>query len=197
MTSTDFSEVVAAIKQGKVIVYPTDTLYGLGADIFNPDAVRMVFAVKHRPLTTPLSIALSSVDDIDTIARIPEYAKSLIATFLPGSLTIILPKREHIPNIVGKDAAIAIRVPNHSLAQHLLSACGPLTATSANIHGQHTPSTIAELKKQFGDTIAQYVDGGTLVGKSSTIVDLTTAQPKILREGTTSTQAILDVISNE
>ncbi|MBN2065378.1 MAG: threonylcarbamoyl-AMP synthase [Candidatus Thermoplasmatota archaeon] len=198
MTPADISEAIVAIQQGRVIIYPTDTLYGLGADIFNHNAVRTVFAIKHRPLDMPLSVAVSSVDDISTIACIPEYAQSLLTTFLPGSLTIILPKRGHIPeSITGKETTIAIRVPNHPLAQHLLSSCGPLTATSANIHGQHTPSTIMGLKKQFGDAIAQYVDGGTLRGQPSTIVDLTTTQPKILREGTISTQAILEVISDE
>jgi len=122
----------------------------------------------------------------------------LIAKFLPGSLTIILPKLGHIPDsIASKQPSIAIRVPDHPLAQQLLSVCGPLTATSANIHGQQTLSTLAEIKKQFGDAITQYVDGGTLLGKSSTIVDLTATKPKILRKGVISTQAILDVISDE
>ncbi len=198
MEPTTLSAAVAAIKQGKIIVYPTDTLYGLGADIFNANAVQTVFAIKHRPRDAPLSVAVSSVDEINSIARIPEYAQSLIDTFLPGSLTIVLPKRDHIPeSITGKTPTIAIRVPNHPLAQRLLSLCGPLTATSANIHGQQTPPTIKEIKQQFGDAIAQYVGGGTSIGHSSTIVDLTTARPKILREGTISTQAILDVISDE
>jgi len=192
----DISEAIAALRHGNLVVYPTDTLYGLAADIFNEDAVRKVFDIKKRPLDTPLPVAVSTVDEMETVAVVNDNARRLAERFLPGPLTLILQKRSCVPAVVtgGRDN-IAVRIPNHTTALALLSQYGPLTATSANVHGTETSPIIKEIKMQFNtNDIAVYIDAGRLDGLPSTIVDVTTECPKILREGLISKQAILDEI---
>jgi len=196
MQKMDISEAIAALRHGNLVVYPTDTLYGLAADIFNEDAVRKVFDIKKRPLDTPLPVAVSTVDEMETVAVVNDNARRLAERFLPGPLTLILQKRSCVPAVVtgGRDN-IAVRIPNHTTALALLSQYGPLTATSANVHGTETSPIIKEIKMQFNtNDIAVYIDAGRLDGLPSTIVDVTTECPKILREGLISKQAILDEI---
>jgi len=196
MQKMDISEAIAALRHGNLVVYPTDTLYGLAADIFNEDAVRKVFDIKKRPLDMPLPVAVSTVDEIKTIAVVSDNARRLAERFLPGPLTLILQKRSCVPAVVtGERDNIAVRIPDHTIALTLLSQCGPLTVTSANVHGTETSPIIKEIKMQFNtNDIAAYIDAGRLDGLPSTIVDVTTECPKILREGLISKQAILDEI---
>jgi len=184
MEKVDISRAVEALSKGKLVVYPTDTLYGLGADIFNESAVNKVFKIKKRSSNNPLSVSVSSFSDIEKIAFVDDKVKKLVETFLPGKLTIILNKKNVVPDIVtGGLDKIAVRIPNNKIALELLSKFGPLTATSANVHGMKTPFIINEINMQFKDEIAVYLDDGCLEGKPSTIVDATTEELKIIREG--------------
>jgi len=196
MQKMDISEAITALRHGNLVVYPTDTLYGLAADIFNEDAIRRVFDIKKRPLDVPLPVAVSTVDEMETVAVVNGKARRLAERFLPGPLTLILQKQSCVPAVVtGERDNIAVRIPDHTIALALLSQYGPLTVTSANVHGTETPSIINEIKMQFNtNDIAAYLDAGRLVGLPSTIVDVTTECPKILREGRISKQAILDEI---
>jgi L-threonylcarbamoyladenylate synthase len=198
MDRYDISKAVYALKKGNVIVYPTDTLYGLGADIFNEDAVRKVFQIKKRSFENPLSVAVSDLDELEKIAILNETSKCLAKTFLPGGLTLVLKKKDEIPEIVtsGLDK-VAVRIPDNNIALKLLSNFGPLTATSANIHGEKTPVIIKEIIMQFKkEDISGYLDIGELNGKPSTIVDATEKKIKILRLGAISEKQILDAIEN-
>ena len=196
MDELDFTKAITALKKGRVIVYPTDTLYGLGADIYNKDAVRKVFEIKKRPTNDPLPVAVSDIDEIEKIAFLDEKSRNLVERFLPGKLTIVLKKKSVVPDTVtGGLHNIAIRIPDDRIALRLLSEFGPLTATSANIHGKKTPFVIKDIKMQFKERdIAVYLDVGRLEDRPSTIVDATGKTIKIIREGTISKKEIMGAI---
>ena len=190
------SKAISSLSKGRIIVYPTDTLYGLGADIFNKEAVKQVFKIKNRPLSLPISIAVSCIEDLDKIAYVDNKIKKIIDIFLPGKLTIIIKKRKSVPSIItsGKEN-IAIRIPNNIKALQILSDFGPLTCTSANIHGKATPTNINDIQMQFKDVdISVYINDGELKDMASTIVDLTGKKPLILREGVITKKEIMDRI---
>jgi len=190
------SKAIKALSEGKLIVYPTDTLYALGADIFNEDAVKRAFTVKKRELKDPLPVAVANINEMEKIALVNEKARILVKTFLPGKLTLVLNKRPHVPEIVtaGHDN-IAVRIPDNQIALELLTNFGPLTATSANIHNKKTLGTIKDIMKQFKKKdISFFIDDGTLEGKASTIVDLSSAHLNILREGDVTKKQILEAI---
>jgi L-threonylcarbamoyladenylate synthase len=192
------SKAISALKSGDIIVYPTDTLYGLGADVFNDNAVKKVFEVKNRPFNLPISVAVSCVNDLEKIAIVDDKAKKIIDAFLPGRLTLILEKKKTISKIVsGGLDNIAIRIPDNVVALELLSNYGPLTCTSANIHGKDTPTVISDIRMQFKELdISVYINHGKLKGKPSTIVDLTGKKPSLVRQGAIEFEVILDAIKN-
>ena len=196
MDNLDFSEAIDALKKGKIIVYPTDTLYGLGADIYNETAVLKVFQIKKRSFDNPLSVAVSSIDELEKIAFLNEASRRLVEAFLPGKLTLILNKKSIVPDIVTAGLEkVAVRIPNNKVALKLLSEFGPLTATSANIHDKKTPVIIKDIIMQFNKgEIGSYLDIGKVNGKPSTIVDAAEKNIKILRLGAISETEILDAI---
>ena len=198
MDNQVLSRVVSALKSGNIIVYPTDTLYGLGADVFNDIAVKKVFKVKNRPFNLPLSVAVSCIEDLEKIAFVDDKAKKIINVFLPGRLTLILKKKKTLSRIVtGGLENIAIRIPDNVVALKLLSNYGPLTCTSANIHGKDTPTVISDIRMQFKKSdISVYINHGKLRGKPSTIVDLTGKKPGLVRQGAIEFKGILDAIKN-
>lgn len=189
------SNAIVALKAGNLIVYPTDTLYALGADIFNDGSVTKVFTVKKRPFSNPLSVAVADFEAISKIAYTNEFVKQVVERFLPGSLTIILRKKESVSRLVtGGLDNIAVRIPDNKIALKLLSAFGPLTVTSANVHGKKTPYVINDIMMQFTTDILVYLDDGRLDAKPSTIVDLTLEKPRIVRKGSITLEEILDAI---
>ncbi len=189
------SNAIVALKAGNLIVYPTDTLYALGADIFNDGSVTKVFTVKKRPFSNPLSVAVADFEAISKIAYTNEFVKQVVERFLPGSLTIILRKKESVSRLVtGGLDNIAVRIPDNKIALKLLSAFGPLTVTSANVHGKKTPYVIKDIMMQFTTDILVYLDDGRLDAKPSSIVDLTLEKPRIVRKGSITLDEILDVI---
>jgi len=171
------------IKRGGVVVYPTDTLYGLGCDALNPTAIEHVFTLKKRAFSNPLSIAVNSIGMLERYAHLDERGRELLERFLPGALTAVLPKKD-LPDILtsGK-GAVAVRIPDSEAALALIEACGvPITATSANLSGERPPISVEEVLEQIqkADTV---LDNGVLESREpSTIVDLT-GEPKIIREG--------------
>lgn len=195
MLKTDFFKAIEALKSGEVVVYPTDTLYALGAIIYNEEAVGKVFSIKKRPLNIPLPIAVSGVNQLDEIGILNKNAKKISEFFLPGSITLVLKKRKKLPDLVtGGLDKVAVRIPNNEIALKLLNQTGPLTVTSANIHGMETKYTINEIKNQINNKVAFYLDDGLLKGLPSTIVDTTSDKPKIIRKGSITEKQILDVI---
>jgi len=190
---------VEAISNGDLVVYPTDTLYGLGADVFNDHAVEKVFRVKKRPLDLPLSVAVSDLSELENICFVNETAMVLARKFLPGRLTMVLKKKKIISDLVTSDLdKVAVRIPGNDIALKLLSSFGPITCTSANIHGKNTPYTVEEIRRQFDENdISVFIDGGRLEGKPSTIVDLSDGFLQVLREGDITKKQLLDVIRDE
>ena len=197
MKKNDFSAALKALKNGETIIYPTDTLYALGADIYNETAVRKVFDIKQRPYSVPLPVAVPSIQAIETIAYMNDAAHEISKKFLPGTLTIILKKKLCVPDIVtsGLDT-IAVRIPNHTIALELLALYGPLTVTSANLHHEKTLGVIPDILMQLGTRIPICLNDGRRDAAPSTIVDLSTSIPRIVRKGLVTEKELLDVITH-
>ena len=195
MKKDELSNAISALSRGDVIIYPTDTLYALGADIYNEDAVKKVFKIKRRPKSLPIPIAVSTLNEMEKIAYTNDLVKTVVKNLLPGELTVLLFKKDKVSNTVtsGSDK-VAIRIPDNDIALYLLSKFGPLTVTSANIHRKKTPYVINDITMQFSKDIQVYLDHGKLDGKPSTIVDLTSKDPVIVRQGSITKKEILDAI---
>ena len=191
-------EAIKLIKNGNVVAFPTETVYGLGADAFNVEAVKKTFSKKGRPPDNPLIVHISRPEQLQLLAtQIPDSAKILADKFWPGPLTLVLNKSEKIPDIVtGGLPSVAVRMPDHPLALELINQTGPLTAPSANPSGKPSPTRPEHIITDYGDTLP-YVDGGrSEVGIESTVLDLT-GEPTILRPGVVSEKMIADVLNCE
>ena len=198
MKKHNLSIALRALKNGEVIIYPTDTLYALGADIYNNEAVRKVFDMKHRPYSIPLPVAVATEEQMETIAIVDDRVKRVIKRFLPGTLTIVLQKKKSVPALVTSGLEnIAVRIPNNTIALELLEQFGPLTVTSANLHSEKTPGVIKDVQMQLGTHISVCLDDGRLEAVPSTIVDLTTTTPRIVRSGSITEKQIRDAITHE
>jgi len=181
------ADAVAVLRRGGLVAFPTETVYGLGADASNPAAVAKVFAAKGRPADHPLIVHLAEASAIDAWARdIPDSARRLAAAYWPGPLTLILKRHARVPDAVtGGQDTVALRVPSHPLAAALLRAFGGgIAAPSANRFGRVSATTAAHVRAEFGDAIDCVIDGGACdLGLESTIVDLSREQPALLRPG--------------
>ncbi|GAH15737.1 unnamed protein product, partial [marine sediment metagenome] len=178
---------VNLIKKGEIIGFPTETVYGLAADAFNERAVDKLFEIKRRPKDIPLTIQIASIDKLsDVIIMKTEIVETLARDMWPGPLTLILEKKEIIPNIVtsGKKT-VGIRIPANRIALKLLELLKtPIVAPSANFYLKHSPTSAKQVRDNFNNIIPMILDGGeSKIGIASTIVDLTTDPPRILREG--------------
>lgn len=189
-------EMVQIIKNGGVVVYPTDTVYGLGANALNPRAVLKIFKIKKRSLNQPLPVIVSGLKMAEKLAFINNDARKLIGAFWPGSLTIIMDKKPVLPSIVvSGGSSVGLRMPNHTIPLMMLKTSKlPLVATSANIHGKPDPIDAKDIIKQIGKEVDLIFDCGKTKGKPSTIVDLTKVPPLIVRSGSINREAIEKVI---
>jgi len=188
---------VKIIKNGGLIVYPTDTIYGLGANALNLKSVVKVFIAKNRPLDQALPLIVSGLEMAEELAFITEKANKLISFFWPGALTIILEKKPIVPSIVtGDKFNIGLRSPNHAVPLMISKVSGlPLTATSANKHGGADPIEVNDILNQLGEHVDMILDGGkTEIGTSSTVIDLTRSPPLIIRKGPIKKENIERVI---
>ena len=180
------------ISKDKVIVCPTDTGYAFAANALEARVVAKVFNLKGRSYSNPIHVAVSSIEAAEKYAHFNKAAEYLARKFLPGALTLVLPKKEIIPSLlVGGRDTIGIRIPNNKVILTLAAMTNlPLTATSANISGRPTPYSAREVTEQLGETIENVslvLDQGSLpVRELSTIVDLTTGTPQLIRQGQVS-----------
>jgi L-threonylcarbamoyladenylate synthase len=189
------------LRAGELVAFPTETVYGLGADASNPSAVAKIFAAKGRPQDHPLIVHLPDAGHIDAWAReVPEAARMLAAAFWPGPLTLILKRQARVSDaITGGQDTVGLRVPNHPLALELLREFkGGLAAPSANRFGRISPTTAQHVREVLGDAVALVLDGGPCeVGIESTILDLSGEAPAILRPGMIGAAAIAAVLGAE
>ncbi|WP_087037479.1 L-threonylcarbamoyladenylate synthase [Thermococcus litoralis] len=175
------------IREGKLVAFPTETVYGLGADALNENAVKRIFEAKGRPPDNPLIIHIAEFDQVYELAReVPEKAKMLAEKFWPGPLTIVLPKGDKVPYATtGGLETVAIRMPAHEIALALIKTSKrPIAAPSANISGKPSPTLAEHVADDFYGRIECIIDGGeTKIGVESTVIDLTTEPPMLLRPG--------------
>ena len=196
-TEENLLRAAEMIKIGELVAFPTETVYGLGADGLNIEACRKIFTAKGRPSDKPLSLHVASLEMTEKIAKITSQAEKLFAAFCPGALTIILPKNKIVPAFVtcGR-SSVGIRFPANDTALELIKLAGvPIAAPSANLSGAEPPKTAQEVLENLSGRVEIILDGGRCqFGISSTIIDLTSAEPKILRHGAISEEKIWEVI---
>jgi len=186
---------VEILKSGGIVAFPTDTVYGLGANPFIAEAVERIYEVKRRARDLPLPLLLADRCDIEKVAAtIPDTARLLAEHFLPGGITLVLKSSAWVPSYIraGGDT-VAVRIPDHHVPIALIRGLGlPLVGTSANISGRPSPTAAEEVNEQLGGQIDLVIDGGSCSsGAESTVIDVTGVLPSILREGAVSQKEIL------
>jgi L-threonylcarbamoyladenylate synthase len=181
-------------RAGRLIVIPTDTLYGLAGDAFNRDAIRAIYAAKQRENSKAIPVLLADSTDLLRVARfVPAVAQTFINQYWPGPLTILLPKHPELPPEISNNDAIAVRIPDNGVARDIIRAAGgALAVTSANLSGQTPAETAAAAVEQLAGWVTAVVDDGPSPhGLASTILDCTGHELKILREGPISARSLL------
>ena len=176
---TDIKKAASIIRNGGVVIYPTETVYGIGASIFSENALKRVFTIKKRFSDKPVSIAVSSFSMMEELVFIKEQDRGFIKKFLPGPVTVLLKKKATVPDILAAGGNLAgIRFPDHEITIKLIELAGiPITSTSANLSGEASPNRVEDLKIE-----ADYIlDGGECGGEPSTVVDL--VNRKVIRKG--------------
>jgi L-threonylcarbamoyladenylate synthase len=185
------------LKSGRLVVLPTDTLYGIAADAFDSSAVNSLLRAKHRGRDMPVPVLVGSWNTIDgLVLSVRPQARELIRAFWPGGLSLVVQQAPSLAWDLGDTrGAVMLRMPLHPVALDLLREIGPLAVSSANVSGSPPARTVAQAREQFGEAVGVYLDGGESVDPvASTIVDLTGDQPRILREGAVATADIADVL---
>ena len=185
------------IKSGGIVVFPTETVYGIGANGLNENAVKRLYEAKQRPFNKPISLLVNSIDMINEIAKdITELEYDLMRKFFPGPLTIILKKKDIVPNIVTANSnTVGVRMPANETALKLIEYAGvPIATPSANISGKPSATNLKEVMENFGEEVDYYIDGGTSkIGIASTIVQVIDEVPHVLRQGSISKEEIMNL----
>ena len=197
-TREEIAHAAGILRRGGLVAFPTETVYGLGADAANERAVARIFAAKGRPADHPVIVHLAATDELERWARdIPAAAWRLAARFWPGPLTLILKRAPDVSDAVtGGQDTVGLRVPGHPVALALLKAFGGgIAAPSANRFGRVSPTLAAHVLEEFGDAVDCVIDGGACsVGLESTILDLSGERPQILRPGAVTTSALAETL---
>ena len=186
----------SAVRRGELIVMPTDTVYGVGADAFDASAVGALLEAKGRGRDTPIAVLVPDARTVDGLATdVPEYARRLIEEFWPGPLTLVLRAQTSLLWDLGDtNGTVGLRMPDQEVSLALLAQTGPMAVTSANKHGQPAATTAAEAREQLGEDVAIYLDGGPAQGQvPSTIIDCTKDRPVVLRRGALPEEEIFAV----
>ncbi|WP_420629790.1 L-threonylcarbamoyladenylate synthase [Candidatus Leptofilum sp.] len=189
-------QAAAEARSGNLIVIPTDTLYGVACDAFNPEAVRAIYAAKQRPYSKPIPILLADHSDLLRVVRhVPPIAQAFIHQYWPGPLTILLPKHPDLPDEISNNDGVAVRIPNNEVGRAIIRAAGgALAVTSANLTGQEPAETAVDAQNKLAGWVTAVADDGPAPhGAASTILDCTGYELKVLREGPISAQSLLGV----
>lgn len=193
----DINKAAELIRKGEVVAMPTETVYGLGADAFNTEAVEKIFRAKGRPSDNPLIVHISKVEQLEELTHdVPELAYRLAEKFWPGPLTMVLPKRDCIPDVTsGGLDTVGIRLPSHPAARALITASGkPIAAPSANLSGSPSPTTAMHVYDDMNGRIPAIIDGGACaVGVESTVISFEEGGVRLLRPGFVSVEDLLTV----
>jgi L-threonylcarbamoyladenylate synthase len=199
-TQTEIEKAVETLRAGDLVVFPTETVYGLGANAANPAAVRKIFEVKGRPADHPVIVHLDNPRYLHRwVSDVPRVAEQLAALFWPGPLTLILPKAENVNDIVtGGQDSIGIRIPSHPMAQQLLNAFGGgIAAPSANRYGRLSPTKPEHVRDELGEAVHVLLDGGdSPIGLESTIVSCLNNEVRLLRPGFITRSQIEQVVGD-
>ncbi len=185
------------IKKGKIVVFPTETVYGIGTNGLDEKAIKRLYEVKQRPLNKPISLLVSNMEMVNLIAKdITEVEYKIMKKFFPGPLTIILKKKEIVPNILtaGQDT-VGVRMPSGEIARKLVEYANvPIATPSANISGEPSGTNLQEIKKHFEGKVDYFIDGGNSeLGLASTIVQVIDGKPQILRQGSITLEEINEI----
>lgn len=189
---SSLKHIVQELTAGRLIVYPTETVYGLGCDPFDETAVKRIFMAKRRPFDMAISIMVKDLCMMEEVGVLDERARLLVKRFMPGPLTIIVPKRPNVPDILTASTnEIGLRIPDNPVAMKLIEEFGPLVTTSANVHSHGNPRTCQEAVDDLGASVSIYLDGGpTTYGTPSTIIQLTDSEITLIRPGGLSPETI-------
>jgi L-threonylcarbamoyladenylate synthase len=191
------TRAVEVLEYGGLVAFPTDTVYGLGALVHNPDSIAKLYAVKERDSTKAIPILVGSITDLDQVSpNINQTASRLAETFWPGPLTLVVPRHPALPEIISPYPTIGVRMPDHPTALNLLGLTGPLAVTSANLSGEPSSRTTNEVMAKLSGRISLILDSGcTPGGQSSTVVDCTQSKLVVLRPGPLSVDELYRALS--
>jgi tRNA threonylcarbamoyl adenosine modification protein (Sua5/YciO/YrdC/YwlC family) len=195
--ATGIAAAVSALKDGGLVVLPTDTVYGIGADAFNNESVAALLAAKGRGRDMPVPVLVGSWHTIEGLVyTVPHTARELIRAFWPGALSLVVRQAPSLPWDLGDaHGTVMLRMPLHPVAIELLREVGPMAVSSANISGRPAAVSAADAREQLGDKVDVYLDAGPSAQQAaSTIVDLSGAHPRILRTGPVTAEAVADVL---
>ena len=180
------NQAIAILKHGGVVAFPTDTVYGVGVDPFQPEAVRKLYQIKGRPIDKPIPILVGSVSDVERVAQnLPPTFSQLAERFWPGELTLIVEAKSLPPEVTAGGDTVGVRMPDHPLALALLQRFGGAVATTSANKSDEPPATSAvEVESELGALVSVILDGGETATKiASTVLDLSVSPPQILRQG--------------
>lgn len=182
---SEIKNIVAELSAGRLIVYPTDTVYGLGCDPFDETAVKRAYMVKRRPFDMPMSIVVKDLQMMEELAVLDDRARKLVRKFMPGPLTLIVTKRPAVPDILtASSQEIGIRIPDHPVALRIIKEFGPIITTSANVHSHKNPRTCEDAMEDLGPSVSLYLDAGPApIGRPSTIVQFSEGEINMIRQG--------------
>lgn len=162
-----------AIREEECVIYPTETVYGLGADALNPIAVERVFELKGRPRDRPISLAVPDIETVDEYTRPTNRERDFMVEFLPGPVTVLLERKSEVPDVLtGGRERVGVRIPDHPIALDLIDRVAPITATSANRSGAGSARRVEEIDSDIRDAVDAVIDDGTTPGNESTVVDV-------------------------
>lgn len=197
-SSISIDRAAHALEAGELVILPTDTVYGISAALSRPDAVEKIFVAKGRPPEKPIALLVDRIDEVELVAEsIPEMARALAARFWPGGLTLILPRKPGVPDVVAAGGpTIAVRMPDHPVPRALIRRLGePLPTTSANRSGNPSPKDAKQALAELGDSVSIVLDAGPAPGGiESTVIDPTTDPPIVYREGAVSVASLEEVL---
>jgi len=173
--SESIREASKTIISGGVIVYPTETVYGIGASALDEQAILRVFQIKRRPMSMPIFLAVSSLEMLDRVAEISTNDREILERLMPGPVSVLVRRKDVVPNVLTAGSPlVGIRFPDHEMALRIIDAAGPITSTSANLTGSPSPASVEEVSQEIAERVEMVLDGGKCkFGQPSTLLDLT------------------------